>query len=335
MNTLKFIYQFLDEVWDQTNYPADILKRERFDRRVNVYENDIQIELELENITPSIMGTTLDSTKKYIINTNIFLNINNKQYTNSENLDYLEEVRDELIDKLESLMDIEPEFTFKDDTVGNDPAGWTISEPGSTEISVYSELGEHSQIVKIEDSDVVQAVSMTDTFAAQTSGSVEFWIRSPTPSNRVNLLLQDSGGSTGPYFVFGTNIQYRDASNFHTIKAASNNTWYHILLDFDCATDIYDIYIDGTKEVDGASFYIVQTSIDTFNIFTEASSLEVYINNIDYSWSDGYFENRNKVNTGLDFNYNFLDYNLGQIRFLPEFSRKFQYLIPLEVIYYE
>ena len=65
---------------------------------------------------------------------------------------------------------------FRKDAINVHPNGWLVREHKNTHIKVIGEKDNHSKVVEIWDDTTSANCEMWDTFTAQTSGTVEFWI---------------------------------------------------------------------------------------------------------------------------------------------------------------
>ncbi|HUY00944.1 MAG TPA: zinc ribbon domain-containing protein, partial [Candidatus Deferrimicrobium sp.] len=97
------------------------------------------------------------------------------------------------------------------------------------------------------------------------------------------------------YNMSGEDLSYYNGY-WHKICDLTNAEWHHFRLVFNCATDTFDIWVDGIKELTGGSFPIPQTSLNMIELYTGTAStggFYVYFDAFDYSWAPGYITNRN------------------------------------------
>ncbi|NVM28851.1 MAG: hypothetical protein HWN65_08405 [Candidatus Helarchaeota archaeon] len=180
-------------------------------------------------------------------------------------------------------------YSFTDDDVGSTPDGWSCSG----EIQVIATLDGHSKVVELIG--VVGSDYGTNDFPDTATGTVEFWVRSNDTTKLTLYIIEDQSSSHSIFFGLSSGyLMY--CSNDHPagaiIASASNNTWYHVRIQFDCASGWY-IWVDGVKygEYD---FYGTPTLIDGFRFidFDVTGGQASYLDAVDYSWDSGYVENR-------------------------------------------
>lgn len=94
-------------------------------------------------------------------------------------------------------------------------------------------------------------------FSAQTLCVIEYYMSVAQSNEEFNIEVRNNPRAAGPVMRFekkGT-LQHKDIAGWQDITAYTVDTWYKFRLDaVNCASDTYDIYIDDTLEVSGASF---------------------------------------------------------------------------------
>jgi hypothetical protein len=177
-------------------------------------------------------------------------------------------------------------YSFTSDEVGNDPSGWIINEAGGS-VQVISDLGNHNKVLKLDyDTGTVDARQIF-TAGGQSSGIVEFWVRTTDAGIRTAIYIYD--GSLGDdLFLVIENDKFRwyaGGATSHDICAAADDTWYHLKITFDTA-GTWSLTVDGT-EYNGFTFRGAPTDMDNFRIFTTADKID-YIDAVGYSWDPSY-----------------------------------------------
>jgi hypothetical protein len=207
------------------------------------------------------------------------------------------------------------EFSFIYDDNGAEPAGWTVTEDANTEVTVEASWKSHNKVVQFSDDSGAGYARIADEFAAQASGTVEFYIGGTTNDDEVGVHLRESGagklwvycaqgGTAGVWKIYDGAWRNIVDSGLDNVPFAAN-TWYHVRIVFDCATDDYQLYIDGTQVYwnnAGApdsdfSFSAVAAAFDSimFNSGTASTAFDAYVDAVDYSWATGYSLNRNQA----------------------------------------
>lgn len=201
-------------------------------------------------------------------------------------------------------------YSFTDDSIGSNPAGWSCTEPSGTSIQVISSLGEHNKIVELYDNSGSNQFQFTNSFSAQTYGTMEFWFRTTDSTKQFTLYIRDGTNEACDYDINDGYFRYY-TSSWVNIAPCSNNQWYHIRIDFECGAGGYNglsadtshIYINGVHYGD-YGFRYAKTSLSSVNFFSSAveSNHYDYLDAIDYSWSSGYYVNRNYYDAIYELN---------------------------------
>ncbi len=195
------------------------------------------------------------------------------------------------------------EYSFTEDVLGTDPAGWAITEYPNTSIEVIDTLDNHHQVVRLQDDNNGQVCLMSDSFTAVSKGTIEFWIYGKEQGcTEIDLM---SGAARRVVLIFYWGDHY--ARNWRGGGAGDQfpvpsptliaNVWHHIRITFTSPT--FNFYYDGVNK--GVYNYYSSGSINQMQIWTTAingveTGLLAYVDAIDYSWASGYYTNRNMDN---------------------------------------
>lgn len=181
------------------------------------------------------------------------------------------------------------------------PFDFEIDESGGT-VEIINALDSHKNVLKFHDTSSSYGVYAQNHFALQKFGSIEFWFNINDATYQTDVIIQE-GSTMGVYFyVYAEYFRYYDGSS-HTIVSCLDNTWYHIKIDFECGSEAYqglsaDTFKVSINDVEYGAypFWNGLTNSDNILIQTPAGYLNYisYIDALDYSWSDGYYENRNQ-----------------------------------------
>ncbi|KKM91317.1 hypothetical protein LCGC14_1229740, partial [marine sediment metagenome] len=193
-------------------------------------------------------------------------------------------------------------YSFENDLIGSNPAGWTVYEGGGT-VNIIGSVGNHKKVVELDDTDAVNDVNLVNTFVSvQTSGTIELWINTDDVTTK-RTFIYGGGGSNFILFIDGDKWQYYDAHVLNDVGlTAVVNIWYHFKINFDCATDTYDIIIDGIEYQTGVDFYDPAVNIPSLFIGSRGNDQDykIYLDAVDYSWSPGYSNGRNRLTENDD-----------------------------------
>jgi hypothetical protein len=191
------------------------------------------------------------------------------------------------------------EYSFDLDTVNTQPIGWNDVNDINCSSYIVNEIDGHNKVLKIEDNSPVGNVGFTLPFDSKTSGSFEYWVR--TEQSSLKSYFYGLGSSYLYFYITGGNFAYFDGTA-HTIVACANDIWYHLRISF--TTDSWYVWINGVEY--GPYLYGNGGSITYLNGFSLVSSVANsewcwYIDALDFSWADGYYEGRNQeLNTSED-----------------------------------
>lgn len=116
----------------------------------------------------------------------------------------------------------------------------------------------------------------TDNYVYKSGQSgatvAEAWIKTSdvTAASYFGLRLATSGGTTlARLGIQSSKIQYWDGAwkDLSPSVSASNNTWYHVRIDYDNATDTFVPYVDGNRGIAGTASYAAAGDVDTVWVY--------------------------------------------------------------------
>jgi hypothetical protein len=181
-------------------------------------------------------------------------------------------------------------YSFGNDVNGGNPTDWTVSELGGT-VNVKEKLNNHRKIVELADSSAVNPIHARNTFdSSQTSGNVEFWIRTTDITKSTWIVFFDSSDNEIFYFIIrASKFQYYQSGYKDIMAGISNNVWYHIRIDFDCTTDLVDYYVNQELKKENALFSSVSNNANKISFQTDGASIvNSYFDAVGYSWDENY-----------------------------------------------
>ncbi len=130
-----------------------------------------------------------------------------------------------------------------------------------------------------------------DPFTAQITGNVEAWIIAKDANISTGFILKDASLNECIHIEILTNKIYGDgveASN------ASDYKWYLLRVNFNCTTNTYDLWINGTKELDGQAFGVNDDGggLTSYEMKTAVHG-NGYIDALGFDWDAGYTQGDN------------------------------------------
>ncbi|HNT30360.1 MAG TPA: DUF2341 domain-containing protein, partial [bacterium] len=111
------------------------------------------------------------------------------------------------------------------------------------------------------------------------------WSARPAQTGKqMFMYFRDEAATNGVQIFFEwttAQIWYNDGTS-HNIQSYSANTWYDFEMRADCATDTFDLWINGTKVLTGAGFRNAIDSFDYFNFSLHSTQypMTMYVDNL-------------------------------------------------------
>lgn len=157
-------------------------------------------------------------------------------------------------------------FVFGDDFDDGDITDWTINAPTGTSVTVSTTQYVSSPYsVEMDDQSSTAYATFSDTFATQTSTfSFTFYAYPIATDDVLGFKLGDSTSINRIIVYFRSTgwISWHDGTAWNDFMLYTANTWYKLELIVDVGTDTYDIYVNDTLKVNGATFYSSATWLE-------------------------------------------------------------------------
>ena len=177
-----------------------------------------------------------------------------------------------------------------------------------------SDIGGHVDVLELYDGtttkdDGKDEVGGIISFIAQTSGTIELWVRGDDVTDQFSIHLMNSAVYGGSINSVLDKIRYWSGSVWVDAIGGglSDDTWYHFRIDFDCnegTNSFFDFYLNGVLLDSNVPFQNDQASINGLRIFTNhfPSAHTYYIDAIGFSWESNYTTGQNcGVAYGTDY----------------------------------
>ncbi len=197
-------------------------------------------------------------------------------------------------------------YSFTEDPVGADPSGWIVVEDPNTNCSIIEEKNGHHKVMQLDDNMVFGATNADNSFGNHSSGTIEMWVYADDPISDQGLKIYVEENESYPiYTIFETNnekLVRHNGTHVLDICNISNQVWHHLRYTFECGSggydglsaDQYNLYVDGVK-YGPFIFRVTAEGLDELH-FASGSTADdgnTYIDAVDYSWTPGYYTNRN------------------------------------------
>jgi len=181
---------------------------------------------------------------------------------------------------------------FNSETTGTAPAGWQVSAPSGTDVSVVEVSDDAGRSVNLRSTAGSSAATMTHAFAAQERAVTVQWQWKETVAG-TGSLASLSGNSVVAVDLAtrvdaGTKeLVYRAIDGtWKLVQVIEDDTWYSIKIIVDpappeSAAPSVQIFVDGIRQVNNAAFSSPTTILDTLAFGTsEGSASNVYIDDV-------------------------------------------------------
>ena len=178
-------------------------------------------------------------------------------------------------------------YSFNDDIVGGNPAGWSLYESGGN-INVIDEKDGHRKVVELNDNSITNHTRLTQNFDDISSGTVyiEYWIYPENVEDGFYYFMHiysSAGSAIRIYWLKDIGWIIKTATGT-SIVAGTTNQWAHFKIELDIDNDDVSVWIDGVKE-------ITEEAWDNFGdlaylqfMTSDAEKGTFYVDAVGYSW---------------------------------------------------
>lgn len=201
-------------------------------------------------------------------------------------------------------------YSFEHDEISSEPKGFITNNGIGCSTEVISSLDGHSKVLKIYDnSDIAQAYISQEFEQPKLFGNISFWINLGDVDidylKYVSFDCYDDLNELGLRFLFsfelGDSISYYYDGNWYLLESGIlENQWYNLRFDFNCVSKTTNFYINEILIYPLIPFSYDISNINKISFATRLDSegfipIVFYIDGLDYSWSDSYYNNRNLI----------------------------------------
>ena len=207
-------------------------------------------------------------------------------------------------------------YNFKDDTVGDEPAGWTVAKDANCSGLIIDSLDGHSKVLQLLDENVAGLVNTLVPITQGLNTTIEFYFTksSVAATYRIEITIKE-GATSLIHLRFNSNdSQYFDGGAYQTLQDnfMVANTLSHFKIVLDDTANTFDCYIDDVLVSAGAGLTYWNNSTSGANAFlittnSGATGYSGYFDAVswdsdpDYNVGDNIFW-RSYVMTDDDFN---------------------------------
>ncbi|MFX1477393.1 MAG: PKD domain-containing protein, partial [Promethearchaeota archaeon] len=189
-------------------------------------------------------------------------------------------------------------------------------------VKVISGLDCHQKVLELSVECEAQSIFEHHFDSGQENGTIEWFMRT-NAANKQSYIDFTSGSGSGLLICIDEGKFKYSFYNWHNIRSASSNTWYHIRVDFECGSggykglsaDKFYIYIDGVQ-YGPYNFQNGKSSIEKikFGSYITDYDYSSYFDDFGFSWDSNYTigDNRfptNYVSEEFEFSLEDLPYN--------------------------
>jgi len=188
-------------------------------------------------------------------------------------------------------------YTFKEDDDGGIPTDWTDESGAGATVVVASDWLLHKKVIKATPQVAGNNAGIFIIISEQESGTIELWMGSDDVSWRTAIHLQEENTTLIQIELDEDEFQ-RDGAT--TIVAASDDTWYHVRIDYECGAGGYlglaaDTYFVTINNIQYGAFAFDNAGDGVNRISLQATDSAAY---------NGYFD-------AIGDSVNDSDYNIG------------------------
>lgn len=190
-------------------------------------------------------------------------------------------------------------YNFRDDTIGEDPVGWVVTEPANTSVNVIDKYNKHRKVIEFADYSAAASPNIYQSFTETVTGTVEYYKAITDITDSFMCIIGDGGWTSGLVFMIrASKFQYYDNA-YHDITDVNAGQWYHIKIVFDCAST-WSVWIDDTEygpyayRTDGGA----PTAMDQILFSPESNAVTdflAFLDAVSYSWDTDYILGDNKI----------------------------------------
>ncbi|KKM65296.1 hypothetical protein LCGC14_1492700, partial [marine sediment metagenome] len=170
--------------------------------------------------------------------------------------------------------------------------GWTFEKSPYTSAYIVDDGIRHNKVLKLEDDSLTQKIGVTNDFeSGQINGTIEFWAKASNVGRESFYKITNQAGADSIVIRFeGSTFRYYNGSTLIIDQKISANTWYHIVIVFNCVTDTFDLYLNGILVESDINFRYTATTLDSFYVCTKTNknNYDVFLDAISYSWEGEY-----------------------------------------------
>jgi len=193
-------------------------------------------------------------------------------------------------------------LSFADETVGQEPSGFDVyyTDRSTYYNRIIAAFADHANVLDIYDNNAGAYAGVRDNFSEHhLTGTIE-WYWGTSDSTKESYFQTYNWGNSNIQILLrinGGNFQAYNATTPTTLTSCSNNILYHIQVDWTASG--WHIHINGTKyDNAGSDFALYGTVGEGMDMVQWSGTVaetgfHTYIDAIDYSWSAGYYANRN------------------------------------------
>lgn len=137
------------------------------------------------------------------------------------------------------------------------------------------------------------ATRIIEFASAQTSGVIEFWMRSTDCTKYSKAILKDATGNSCITVKIDADKIYAEATD--TGLSPADYSWYRFTIDFDCTANTFDLDVDGVSETVGTAFGTNDdgSGLTQINFVKEDDTFDAHVADIGVDWDDDYDEGDN------------------------------------------
>ncbi|NVM03708.1 MAG: hypothetical protein HWN67_15360, partial [Candidatus Helarchaeota archaeon] len=195
-------------------------------------------------------------------------------------------------------------FSFTNDPVGSDPIDWEVFEYESGNVTIIGEKDGHKKVCEIKEEGFPGIVLCENDFQDRLNGTVELYYHynNLSGNNHYIMIVEEDIGNDGIKLEIKNGYLYyhNNDSSWPQISNISVDYWHHFRVIFNISSG-WHLYLNDIRYPAVGDYGLYNHSgqlskIDNICFGPTPSIVQtIYIDAVDFSWADGYYEGRNKV----------------------------------------
>ncbi|MFX1392318.1 MAG: LamG-like jellyroll fold domain-containing protein [Promethearchaeota archaeon] len=170
-------------------------------------------------------------------------------------------------------------------------SGFTLTPATGCSININGTYDAHKKNIELFDNNIISWTAIGKVFTTQTTGTVEFWVKTTDSLKATHYYLGNSGNIGIHLLIQMGKLKYHNGDSTLELADISNDEWYHIRIDFDCnggVNSFFSLYLDGINKGTNLNFRYDKSNVTYFMVCTswDHSDYYTYLDSLSFSWEN-------------------------------------------------